>query len=56
MTTPNDLDPATGLSAADRRRAAIAVCAAADDVDQARDLLAALGLLDDLRQDVAQAS
>jgi hypothetical protein len=43
------LDPATGLSPADLRRAALTVCGYATDTDDARDLLEALGLVEDLR-------
>lgn len=46
----NDLlDPATGLSRDDLRRAAITVCSYATDAEDARYLLDALGLVDDLR-------
>lgn len=45
------LDPATGLSRDDLRRAALTVCGYALDVDDARELLAALGLSEDLRQE-----
>jgi hypothetical protein len=41
-------DPATGLTPADLRRAAIAVCSYANDVEDARELLTALGLVDEL--------
>ncbi len=44
------LDPATGLTRSDLRRAALTVCRFATDVDDARDLLEALGLTDDLRR------
>jgi hypothetical protein len=52
---PNDptdltLDPATGLTREDLRRAALTVCSYATDTDDARLLLDALGLLDDLRE------
>ena len=49
------LDPATGLSREDLRRAALTVCGYATDADEARQLLEALGLLDQL-QDSALAS
>lgn len=42
-------DPATGLTPTDLRRAALSVCSYATDTDDARMLLEALGLLDDLR-------
>ena len=42
-------DPATGLTRSDLRRAALSVCSYAADADEARYLLEALGLLDDLR-------
>lgn len=45
----DDTDLATGLTGRDLRKAALAVCAASTDVDDARDLLEALGLLDQLR-------
>ena len=44
------LDPATGMTSGDLRRAALTVCRFATDVDDARDLLEALGLVDDLRR------
>ena len=44
------LDPATGLTGSDLRRAALTVCRFATDVDDARALLEALGLTDDLRR------
>jgi hypothetical protein len=47
---PKDLqDPATGLSPADLRRAALTVCGYATDTDDARELLESLGLVEDLR-------
>ena len=50
--TPNDLqDPATGLSRDDLRAAALTECGYATDVDDARELLEALGLVDDLRSE-----
>lgn len=53
MTTDNRLedipDRGTGLTAADRRHAALAICQSANDADDARVLLEALGLLDELR-------
>jgi hypothetical protein len=49
------LDPATGLTGGDLRRAALTVCRFATDVDDARDLLEALGLTDDLRRSEAAA-
>ena len=42
-------DPGTGLTPADRRRAALNVCRYALDVEEAREMLDALGLLDELR-------
>lgn len=42
-------DPATGLTPADLRRAALAVCGYATDTQDAEELLDALGLLDELR-------
>jgi len=45
----SDMDPATGLTRDDLRRAALTVCAYATDADDARALLEALGLVDDLR-------
>ena len=41
-------DPATGLTPADLRRAALAVCSYATDAEDARELLTALGLIDEL--------
>ena len=53
MTTDAQLDlvpdPGTGLTPADVRRAALTVCGYAESSDDARDLLEALGILDDLR-------
>ena len=50
-TVPDtDLDLATGLTGADLRRAALTACAHATDTDDARMLLEALGLVDDLRR------
>lgn len=46
------LDLSTGLSRNDLRRAALTVCGYATDVEDARYLLEALGLAEDLRQDV----
>jgi hypothetical protein len=43
-------DPATGLTADDLRRAALTVCRYAEDADEARRLLDALGLLDALTE------
>ena len=51
MAHDTDLDLATGLTADDLRRAALTVCAYATDTDDARRLLDALGLTDDLRQE-----
>lgn len=51
-TNDDTQDRATGLSRNDLRRAALTVCAFATDAADARDLLEALGLVDDLRQDV----
>jgi hypothetical protein len=45
----NLLDPATGLTPADLRRAALTVCGYATDADDARTLLEALGLTEGLR-------
>lgn len=42
-------DPGTGLTPADRRRAALAACAFATDAAEARELLDALGLLEELQ-------
>ena len=42
------VDPATGLTPADLRHAALAVCGYATDAEDARELLTALGLLDEL--------
>ena len=49
MTENDALDPATGLSRDDLRRAALTVCSYATDVEDARALLEALGLAEDLR-------
>ena len=50
MNPQNDAqDPATGLTSADLRRAALTVCSYAESVDDARELLEALGLTEDLR-------
>lgn len=49
------IDLATGLTPDDLRRAALTVCGFATDVEDARYLLEALGLVDDLRS-VALAS
>ena len=49
-------DPATGLTAADLRRAALAVCGYATDTEDARELLSALGLLDELGERTTLAS
>ncbi len=43
-------DLATGLSRNDLRRAALTVCGYATDTEDARSLLEALGLVEDLRQ------
>lgn len=43
------LDPATGLTQDDLRRAALTVCSFATDAQDARMLLEALGLVDELR-------
>ena len=43
-------DPATGLTQADLHRAALTVCRYATDAEEARELLAALGLLDGLKE------
>ena len=50
MSHDTDLDLATGLTSEDLRRAALTVCSYATDTDDARTLLEALGLVDDLRQ------
>jgi hypothetical protein len=50
------LDPATGLTKGDLRRAALTVCRFATDVDDARELLDALGLTEDLRRPEPAAS
>ncbi len=50
-TTSLIADPATGLTPADLRRAALAVCGYATDTDDARALLGALGLDVDLRSE-----
>lgn len=50
-TTESTIDPATGLTPADLRRAALTVCSYATDVDDARRLLEALGLTADLRSE-----
>ena len=42
-------DPGTGLTPADLRHAALAACSYATDAVEARELLDALGLLDELR-------
>lgn len=47
--TTSAQDPATGLTREDLRRAALTVCGYATGVDDARDVLEALGLVDDLR-------
>ena len=47
----NTTDLATGLTRDDLRRAALTVCGYATDAADARDLLEALGLAQDLRQD-----
>ena len=44
-------DLATGLSRNDLRRAAVTVCGYATDTEDARTLLEALGLVEDLRQE-----
>jgi hypothetical protein len=45
MTT----DPATGLTGQDRRRAAVVACGYVETVEEAREVLEALGLLEDLQ-------
>jgi hypothetical protein len=50
--TDDTLDLATGLSRNDLRRAALTVCGYAMDAQDARALLEALGLVEDLRQEV----
>lgn len=49
--TASALDPATGLSRQDLRAAALTACGYAVDAADARELLEALGLIEDLRQD-----
>ena len=49
MPDNDTLDPATGMSLNDLRRAALTVCNYATDTDDARELLEALGLVEDLR-------
>lgn len=50
MAEQNDtVDLATGLTPDDLRRAALTVCGYATDAEDARYLLEALGLVDDLR-------
>lgn len=49
--TDSALDPATGLTREDLRAAALTACSYAVDAADARDLLEALGLIEDLRQD-----
>ena len=49
MADHDALDPATGMSHNDLRRAALTVCSYATDTDDARELLEALGLVEDLR-------
>jgi hypothetical protein len=53
MTENQDdtFDPATGLTREDLRNAALTVCSYATDADDARYLLEALGLVEDLRSD-----
>lgn len=47
---PNDdIDLATGLTRSDLRNAALTVCRYSTDADDARYLLEALGLVEDLR-------
>ena len=48
--TDSTLDLATGLTGDDLRRAALTACGYATDVEDARTLLEALGLVNDLRQ------
>lgn len=53
MADQNDtMDLATGLTPNDLRRAALTACGYATDVEDARYLLEALGLIDDLRAEV----
>lgn len=49
--SPDELDLATGLTRADLRSAALTVCSYATDAEDARYLLEALGLADDLRRE-----
>ncbi|HVM26320.1 MAG TPA: hypothetical protein VM433_01435 [Mycobacteriales bacterium] len=51
MTTDATVDPSTGLTRDDLRRAALTVCHHATDADEARSLLESLGLLDALRDE-----
>lgn len=48
--THDTFDPATGLTRDDLRRAALTVCGYATDAQDARALLEALGLVEDLRK------
>lgn len=50
-TNGDTQDLATGLSRNDLRRAALTVCGFATDVEDARELLESLGLVEGLRQD-----
>lgn len=50
-TDPLALDPATGLTPADLRRAALTVASYATDAAEAREMLEALGLLDQIRDE-----
>ena len=52
-TPAHDLE--TGLTAADRRHAALVACGYAGDPAEARELLEALGLLAELRAEVRLA-
>lgn len=47
----NDIDLATGLTRNDLRNAALTVCRYSSDAEDARYLLEALGLYEDLRSD-----
>ena len=47
--TGNDIDLATGLTRNDLRNAALTVCRYSADAEDARYLLEALGLIEDLR-------
>lgn len=50
-TPDTTFHPSNGLTRTDLRRAALSACSYATDVDDARVLLEALGLVEDLRAD-----